>query len=174
MAQSHGERVRAGRGELNDEDRVGLAGEPLNPKRSIGGWVRRLLAVRLGRLRQYAPRPLRLPGVAPCGETTGLPAIAVVTPSLNQHRFIEQAIQSVVGQGYCDLQYLVQDGGSTDGTVQALQRVDGRNVQIRVEPDRGQAHAINRGFARTDAAVVGRLNAYAMLPAGALHTAGHV
>ena len=86
-----------------------------------------------------------------------LPLVSIVTPSLNQARFIEDAIRSVREQDYPRIQHIVVDGGSTDGTVDIL----GRHPHVRwvSEPDRGQADAINKGFRMATGTIFGWLNA---------------
>lgn len=94
--------------------------------------------------------------------------ISLVTPSLNQGRFIERTIRSVLEQrGDFELEYHVQDGGSTDETAEVLRRYEGR-LTYRMEPDTGQADAINRGFARATGDVVGWVNSDDLLYPGAL------
>ena len=85
------------------------------------------------------------------------PRITIVTPSLNQGRFIEETIQSVLSQNYENLEYLVIDGGSTDDTIGILKRHNG-HLQWWSEQDRGQAHAINKGFRRAAGEILGYLN----------------
>lgn len=76
------------------------------------------------------------------------PRISVVTPSYNQARFIEETIRSVLLQGYADLEYIVVDGGSTDGTVEVIQRYAPWLGAWVSEPDRGGVHAANKGLSR--------------------------
>jgi glycosyltransferase involved in cell wall biosynthesis len=84
--------------------------------------------------------------------------ISIVTPSLNQGRFIERTIRSVLEQtGEFELEYRVQDGGSTDGTLEMLRRYEGR-LHWASEPDRGPADAINKGLARATGEVLAWLN----------------
>lgn len=85
------------------------------------------------------------------------PLVSVVTPSLNQGRFIGDAVRSVLGQDYPRIEYLVVDGGSTDGTLAALARYDGA-IRWISEPDHGQAAAINKGFRLTSGEVLAWLN----------------
>lgn len=101
----------------------------------------------------------------------GLPRITVVTPSYNQGEFIEQTIQSVLGQGYPALEYIIMDGGSTDGTVDVLKRYDGR-LHWTSEPDRGQSHAINKGLRVATGEVVAFLNSDDLYERGALLKVG--
>ena len=87
-----------------------------------------------------------------------LPKITVVTPSLNQGRYIEQTITSVLDQQYSNLQYIVIDGGSHDGTVDILRKYE-RYIDFWVsESDNGQADAINKGFARGSGEILAWLN----------------
>lgn len=94
----------------------------------------------------------------------------VITPSLNQGRFIERTIQSVLDQEYPGLDYVVVDGGSTDETRAVLQ-ARGNTLRWVSEPDRGQAHAVNKGLAMTSAEVVGWLNSDDVYEPGAVHAA---
>lgn len=99
---------------------------------------------------------------------TPSPKISIVTPSLNQGRFIRQAVESVLGQGYPALEYVVQDGASTDDTVDLLRPYLPRLTHFESEPDTGQAAAINRGFSRTSGEIMGWLNADDVLLPGSL------
>jgi glycosyltransferase involved in cell wall biosynthesis len=85
------------------------------------------------------------------------PLVSVVTPSLNQGRFIEDTIRSVLGQDYPRIEYLVVDGGSTDGTLAVLGRYDG-SIRWISEPDHGQAAAINKGFRLASGGILAWLN----------------
>ena len=79
---------------------------------------------------------------------TALPKITVVTPSYNQAAFLETTIRSVLGQRYPHLEYMVLDGGSTDGSAAIIQQYERELAFSISERDGGQANAINRGFAR--------------------------
>ncbi len=100
-----------------------------------------------------------------------LPSISLVTPSLNQGKFIRETIESVLAQGYPALEYVVQDGGSTDGTLAILDSYAGRVPSVS-EKDAGQADAINRGLSRATGEVLGYLNSDDVLEPGALAAVG--
>jgi glycosyltransferase involved in cell wall biosynthesis len=95
------------------------------------------------------------------------PRITVVTPSFNHAPFIRDTIESVLGQGYPHLDYLVIDGGSTDGTVDILKSYGSRFRWVS-EPDQGQADAVNKGVAMGNGQVVGWLNSDDVYTHGAL------
>ena len=75
------------------------------------------------------------------------PLVSVITVCLNAAAFIEQTINSVLGQTYPHLEYLILDGGSTDGTVEIIRGCEPRLAHWHSQPDRGQAHAFNLGLA---------------------------
>ena len=84
--------------------------------------------------------------------------ISVVTPSYNQGQFIEETIRSVVEQRYPNIEYSVLDGGSTDRTIEILQKYNAQLSFWRSEKDRGQASAINEGFRRATGDILCWLN----------------
>lgn len=86
------------------------------------------------------------------------PRISVVTPSYNQGQFIEETIRSVLLQGYPDLEYIIIDGGSTDGTLDILRRYEPWLSYWVSEPDRGQTHAINKGWTRATGEILAYIN----------------
>src|SRR5665647_1802387 len=86
----------------------------------------------------------------PLRSGTGMnyPKISIVTPSFNQGRYIEQTIQSVINQNYPNLEYIIIDGGSTDDTIEVIKKYE-KHISFWIsEPDKGQADAINKGFAK--------------------------
>lgn len=91
-----------------------------------------------------------------------------MTPSFNQGHFLPDTIQSVLGQAYPALEYLIIDGGSTDDSVSVIRRYDSRLTFWCSEPDGGQAAALNRGFARSQAEILGWVNSDDLLLPGAL------
>jgi len=87
-----------------------------------------------------------------------LPRLTVVTPSLNQAKYLERTLRSVLDQGYPDLEYIVMDGGSTDGSVDILRRYHDRLAYWVSEPDQGQSWAINQAIKRSTGQVIAYIN----------------
>lgn len=137
--------------------------------RSFARGTASALVPRLGVLYQHPPLEMRLPErYARATAAADSPKISIVTPSFKQAAFIERTIRSVVEQGYPNLEYYVQDGGSDDGTVDVLERCEKLMTGWESRPDRGQAQAINRAFARTHGQIMAYLNSDDILLPGAL------
>jgi glycosyltransferase involved in cell wall biosynthesis len=98
----------------------------------------------------------QLPDLMPDGSPW--PRVSIVTPSHNQDQFIEETIRSVLLQGYPDLEYLVVDGGSSDGSVNIIRKYEPWLAHWVSEPDRGQANAINKGFRACSGQIMNWLN----------------
>lgn len=127
------------------------------------------LRPRLGVLEQYPPQPLRLPPRFKMDiQWNSAPKISIVTPSYNQASFLERTLESVFDQRYPNLEYYVQDGGSTDGTLDVLRRYDDQLTGWASRPDNGQSNAINIGFSKTSGEIMAWLNSDDILLPGAL------
>jgi len=83
--------------------------------------------------------------------------ISIITPSYNQADFIERTIQSVLNQNYPDLEYIVMDGGSTDGTLEILKKYSDRIIW-KSEKDKGQSDAINKGLKMATSDIIAYIN----------------
>src|SRR4030042_1244401 len=94
--------------------------------------------------------------------------ISLVTPSFNQCRFLERSMRSVLGQEAGDLEYIVIDGGSTDGSAETIKAHTAQLAYWRSRPDRGYADALNEGFGRATGEIMGWLNSDDMLTPWAL------
>ena len=86
------------------------------------------------------------------------PKITIITPSFNQGPYIEQTIDSVISQNYPNLEYIIMDGGSTDGSVGIIKKYAKHLTYWASEPDNGQSHAINKGLQRATGDIVNWLN----------------
>ncbi len=105
--------------------------------------------MQIGVLKHYEPRPLKWDPRLPRRQLPAekLPRIGIVTPSFNQAQFLGSTMTSVLRQNYPHLRYVVQDGGSTDGSVEVIQREAARLHHWESARDAGQADAIRKGFA---------------------------
>jgi glycosyltransferase involved in cell wall biosynthesis len=87
-----------------------------------------------------------------------LPKISIVTPNFNQAPYLEETILSVLDQQYPNLEYIIIDGGSTDGSVDIIRKYEQKLAYWISEPDQGLYHALQKGFARSMGEVLGWLN----------------
>ncbi|QDT63417.1 glycosyltransferase family 2 protein [Calycomorphotria hydatis] len=121
--------------------------------------------------RQHAPRvwsPLQDSNDAVKPENP--PRISIVTPSYNQAEFLGRTIESVLGQNYPALEYVVRDGASTDGSVEIIESYSDQLTRWVSEPDDGQADAIVKGFSESTGEIMGWLNSDDLLLPGTLNT----
>jgi glycosyltransferase involved in cell wall biosynthesis len=105
-------------------------------------------------------------------EVRQMPRISIVTCSYQQARYLEQALRSVLEQDYPWLEYLVLDGGSSDGSLDIIRRYSGQLAWWVSEPDGGQTRALMKGFARASGEILGWLCSDDLLLPGALRTVG--
>jgi glycosyltransferase involved in cell wall biosynthesis len=120
---------------------------------------------------QYAPIQLKIPTHyyhTTVSSQQSLPVVSIVTPSLNQAQFLEKTIKSVTGQNYSKLQYILQDGASTDETSRILEKYQERLSHVESCQDRGQADAINLGFRHAGGDIMAWLNADDLLLPGTI------
>jgi glycosyltransferase involved in cell wall biosynthesis len=86
------------------------------------------------------------------------PLVTIITPSFNQAPYLEETINSVLGQVYPNIEYIIMDGGSTDGSVEIIKRYQDKLAYWISEKDRGQTDAINKGFARAKGEILAWIN----------------
>lgn len=86
------------------------------------------------------------------------PKISIVTPSFNQSEYIEETIKSVIDQNYPNLEYIIIDGGSNDGSVNVIRNYEDKLAYWISEPDKGQYDAINKGFLRSTGDIMAWIN----------------
>lgn len=101
-----------------------------------------------------------------------LPRITIITPSYQQAPYLEECIRSLHDQGYPDLEHIIVDGGSTDGSREIIERYADKLAWWCCEKDKGQSDAINKGLARATGQVFGWLNSDDLLLPGSLHAVG--
>ena len=86
------------------------------------------------------------------------PLVSIITPSFNQADYLEETIRSVLGQSYTQIEYIIIDGGSSDGSLEIIQNYEDDLAVWISEPDMGQTDAINKGFAIANGHILGWLN----------------
>jgi len=100
------------------------------------------------------------------------PRISIVTPSYNQGKFIEATIQSVLEQGYPNLEYIIMDGGSKDNSVEIIRRYEKHLAYWVSEKDQGASDAIVKGFSRATGSILAYLNSDDIYLPGSLKAIG--
>jgi len=129
---------------------------------------KKITAVRLGKLRQHSPENICFLVKKKNKYINDPCLISVVTPSFNQGEFLERTVLSVVVQNYQKLEYVVQDGGSSDNSLKIIKKHAKKLHKWDSRPDQGQAHAINMGFQKTTGEIMAWINADDTYTPGAL------
>lgn len=125
---------------------------------------------RIGKLFHHLPKPLYTPSYyKKVKKNSACLPISIVTPSYLSNSYLEETIQSILDQKYPNLEYIIQDGGSDDGTVDIIKRYEKHLHYWDSCPDNGQSHAINRGFSHSSGEIMAYLNSDDILLPGALH-----
>lgn len=99
------------------------------------------------------------------------PLVSIVTPSFNQAKFLRRTIESVLSQDYPNLEYIVIDGGSQDGSVEIIKEFEDKLTYWESKPDRGQTDAINKGFSKANGKYLAWLNSDDVYQPGAVQAA---
>ena len=133
---------------------VFLKNSPEMKKRSI-----KIFEPRLGKLLQHEPKEIFISEkYFKKSQISRIPKLSIVTPSFNQAIFLERTIMSVLGQGYSNLEYIIQDGGSNDGSLNIIEKYK-KNLRHAVsEKDNGQTDAINKGFKLSNGELMAWIN----------------
>lgn len=111
--------------------------------------------------------------LTPEQSTSPMCRISIVSPSYNTGRYLEETIRSILLQGYSDLEYIIIDGGSSDGSVEIIKKYEKWITCWISEPDSGYADAVNKGFARATGDIRAWLPISDLYTPGALQTANH-
>jgi GT2 family glycosyltransferase len=136
-----------------------------SPRARLRFWTR----PRIGTLHHHDPRRLTVPAKYVAAQPpTPAPTISIVTPSYQQGRYLARTLYSVVSQNYPALEFVIEDGGSSDETLDVIRRFEPALSRWRSEPDDGQGDAINRGFRGTTGEIMAWLNADDLLLPGSL------
>lgn len=132
--------------------------------------VNRMFWPGVWRLGTYLPRPVTLRVVQPNCKQHGqpLPRITIVVPTLNQGRFIEATLRSIIDEQYPNLELIVIDGGSTDNTLKIIKQYESHLAWWVSESDSGQTAAINKGFTKSTGEIMAWINSDDLVASGAL------
>ena len=95
--------------------------------------------------------------------------ISIITPSYNQAAYLEKTIQSIISQGYTELEYILIDGGSNDGSLEIIKKYESHFAYWISEKDEGQSHAINKGFEKATGDIITWINSDDQLTPNTLH-----
>lgn len=108
------------------------------------------------------------------GYPSKLPKISIVTPSYNHAEFLEECIDSILSQNYPNLEYIIMDGGSTDGSIDIIKKYEKYLTYWQSKPDGGQYAAINEGFKRSTGEIMAWLNSDDKYHGSAFHIVGEI
>lgn len=132
------------------------------------GFVRKFLPSCTRLEQQYLPKDLTCLEGYEKSESQTCPRVSLVVPSFNQAKYLTSTLESILSQGYPNLELFVVDGGSTDGSVDIIKAFQKELTWWVSEPDSGQANAINKGFSRSSGEIMAWLNSDDLLLPGAL------
>lgn len=139
------------------------------PIMKIKSFIKIFLRPHIGVLNQYFPKLLSIPISYTNFKISKFPSISIVTPSYNQGQFIKRTILSVIEQNYSNLEYIIQDGGSTDNTVEIIESYQNLLKFWESKKDAGQSNAINLGFKHATGEIMAYLNSDDILLPGTLN-----
>jgi SAM-dependent methyltransferase len=132
--------------------------------------VRSLFEPRIGVLHHYDPRPMVIPRwYDSTPAPVDAPTLSIITATLNQGRFLERTLKSVLGQQYPRLEYIIQDGGSTDETHEVLKAYADALARVDSRSDSGLGEALDNGFQAASGEILAYLNSDDLLLPGALN-----
>ncbi len=157
-------------GEGSGEPYDGLMSSRGRSRREDKAWKSHWM--RLGVLYQHPPRLLQAPPVPRTIPAPHTPSLVIVTPSYNQAAFLERTMQSVLGQHYPNLEYVVMDGGSTDESVAMIRKQEEKLSYWQSVTDGGQSAAVQAGFHKSSAELMAWLNSDDILLPGSLAYVG--